>query len=79
MWQSLSYRNAVELQRSIMAAQARAEPKDLAQLGRAFCALELLKLRLRMKPAPKPIDTTKLPARNGSQSHGRSEPAFAEQ
>ena len=29
-------------------------------LGKTFATLEFLKLRLRMKPAPKPIDTTKL-------------------
>lgn len=36
-----------------------AEPKDKASLGKTFVALEMLKLRLRMKPAPKPIDVSK--------------------
>lgn len=32
--------------------------KDLANVAKGFCTLETLKLRLRMKPAPKPIDVT---------------------
>lgn len=36
-----------------------AEAKDLASLAKSFVALEMLKLRLRMKPAPKPIDVSK--------------------
>lgn len=36
-----------------------AEDKDVASLGKTFVALEMLKLRLRMKPAPKPIDVSK--------------------
>ena len=39
------------------------EPDTLCNLAKAFISLEMLKLRLRMKPAPKPIDTTKLPAK----------------
>jgi len=38
--------------------------KELANASKAYVALEMLKLRLRMKPAPKVIDTTRL-QRNG--------------
>ena len=54
------YHDAVALQRLINKAAPQAEDKDLAALTKSFVALEMLKLRLRMKPAPKPIDTTKL-------------------
>lgn len=36
------------------------DPSSLCELAKTFISLEMLKLRLRMKPAPKPIDTTKL-------------------
>lgn len=62
-----------------MARAVNCEAKDLANLGRSFCALELLKMRIKMKPAPKPVDTTKLQARSGSRSHAHQQPSFAEQ
>ena len=37
--------------------------ESLCNLAKTFISLETLKLRLRMKPAPKPIDTTKLPTK----------------
>jgi hypothetical protein len=52
------YRNAVELQRLIMAS-ARAgdiKPLVLAGISRAFCELEETKRKLAMKPLPKPVD-----------------------
>lgn len=33
-----------------------ASDKDVALLLKTFATLEMLKLRLKMKPAPKPID-----------------------
>ena len=36
----------------------------LPPLCKAFIELEMLKLRLKMRPAPKPIDTTKLPTKS---------------
>jgi hypothetical protein len=60
MWASKPYRDAVAIQRLITEASKTASTKDLAQLGRAFVSLEMLKLRINMKPAPKPIDTTKV-------------------
>jgi hypothetical protein len=56
-----AYKNAVEAQRVAMARIRNPECSDktIAQLMRAFVDLEMLKLRLRMKPAPKPIDVSK--------------------
>lgn len=59
MWAGKAYRRAIELQDVIMDTVHEAEPKDKASLGKTFVALEMLKLRLRMKPAPKPIDVSK--------------------
>jgi hypothetical protein len=63
-----AYRSALELQRVIMTTVHDAEPKDKASLAKSFVALEMLKLRLRMKPAPKPIDVSKLKAGSGLPS-----------
>ena len=56
-----AYKNAVAAQRVAMERILKAETSDktIAQLMRAFVDLEMLKLRLRMKPAPKPIDVSK--------------------
>ena len=58
---SQPYHDAVEAQRLAMARIRKPETSDktIAQLMRAFVDLEMLKLRLRMKPAPKPIDVSK--------------------
>ena len=62
---SLTYHHAVELQRLAMAGARNPELKQglLPSYARAFVELEMLKLRIRMKPAPKPIDTTKIAAK----------------
>ena len=65
---SQPYHHAVALQRLIIEASPKAEDKDLASMTKSFVALEMLKLRLKMKPAPKPIDTTKLPTKPGKSS-----------
>ncbi len=36
------------------------EAKDLGNIAKSFVALEMLKLRIKMKPAPKPVDVSKL-------------------
>lgn len=73
MWQCKPYRDAVKLQGLITKAAPEAEDKDLAALTKSFVSLELLKLRLRMKPAPKPVDTEKLEAnKRKAQSHVRA-------
>lgn len=57
---SIPYHDAVGLQRLITTAAPVAEAKDLASLAKSFVALEMLKLRIRMKPAPKSVDVSKL-------------------
>ena len=54
-----AYKHSVALQRLIMEKAPESEAKDVASLAKSFVALEMLKLRLRMKPAPKPIDVSK--------------------
>lgn len=70
MWQSKPYRDAVDLQKLIMAASKDADAKDLAGLGKTFATLEMLKLRLRMKPAPKPVSVENPRARGSGASRG---------
>jgi hypothetical protein len=62
MWATKPYRDAVAIQSLISddAKMVDCDPKVRCLLSRAFVELETLKLRLRMKPAPKAIDTTKL-------------------
>jgi len=48
------------MQKRLVNASKDCEAKDLANISKSFVALEMLKLRLKMKPAPKPVDTTKL-------------------
>lgn len=55
------YRKAVAMQRQL-AADCLAEDCDRKlrpQIAKAYVELEHLKLRLRMKPAPKPVDVSK--------------------
>jgi hypothetical protein len=62
---SKPYHDAVALQRLTVsnAKDPNVKPALLCGLARAFVELEMLKLRIKMKPAPKPIDTTKLPSK----------------
>lgn len=73
---TLTYHNACELQRLVMNDARNPELKKglLPSYARAFKEMEELKLRIRMKPAPKPIDTTKIqkPAKH-AKSDGPSE------
>ena len=73
---SQPYHAAVGIQKLIQATTKTANPKELALLGRTWVSLEMLKLRLRMKPAPKPIDTTKLQPKVKTNGQVRS---FSEQ
>jgi len=73
MWQTKPYRTAVGLQQLIERAAPDAEDKDLAALTKSFVALEMLKLRLRMKPAPKPIDVSKPVSK--AKRHQATEPS----
>lgn len=77
MWCSQPYKDAVEIQR-LIAKDARKDDCDAkvrCLLARAFKELEELKLRLRMKPAPRPIDTTKTPPKT---KRAKGESAFSE-
>ena len=67
---SKPYHDACKLQAQIMEARATMPAKELANVCKAYAALEMLKLRLRMKPAPKPIDTTKLERNNPQGNQG---------
>jgi len=62
---SQPYRDAVALQRLIMQKAPEAAAKDVANLATSFTRLELLKLRIRMKPAPKAVDVDK-PKKNAT-------------
>jgi hypothetical protein len=56
-----AYKAAVAMQRVILADCLKVETdiKLKPTLARAYKELEELKLRIRMKPAPKPIDVSK--------------------
>jgi hypothetical protein len=58
MYASKPYRQAVALQGRIIDESVKAEGLALANLCKSFATLEMLKLRLRMKPAPKAVDVT---------------------
>lgn len=57
-----TYRGAVAAQRVALEriTDPQTDSKAIAQLMASYVKMEMLKLRLRMKPAPKPIDTTKV-------------------
>ncbi len=55
-----AYHEACLIQRRLLQATEEMSVKDLGNLAKAYVSLEQLKLRIRMKPAPKAIDTTKL-------------------
>lgn len=72
---SQPYKDSVEMQRLLIAdARARdCEPRLRCLIARAYKELEELKLRLRMKPAPKPIDTTLVAKRSNKGMLSQSE------
>lgn len=45
------------------------KPSERAQIARAYCDLEETKRRLRMKPLPKSVDTTKLAKSKRATQH----------
>lgn len=53
------YYDACKLQDKLMQVIDVIAPKDLAGVSKGYATLEALKLRIRMKPAPKPIDVSK--------------------
>jgi len=58
------------MQKRVIAASKTADGKDLAQLSRSLVALEMLKLRLKMKPAPKPVDVSKITTASPARERG---------
>ena len=66
---SQPYKDACRIQRKIMEVLDAVATKDLANVAKGYCTLETLKLRLRMKPAPKPVDVSadrkRAPSRGG--------------
>lgn len=65
---SKPYHDAVAGQRDVMRRLPEACDKDAAMLLKSFVALEMLKLRLRMKPAPKPIEVGKISKKSETPS-----------
>lgn len=64
---SQPYRDSVAIQRRIMQVIDTVETKEIANLAKSFATLETLKLRLRMKPAPKAVDVSKLQPKSKKQ------------
>ena len=60
---SQPYKDACRIQRKIMEVLDAVATKDLANVAKGYCTLEALKLRLRMKGPPKPVDAEKVKAK----------------
>lgn len=54
-----AYHDAARIQRRIMEVLGDVSTKDLANIAKGYATLETLKLRLAMKPAPKPVDVSR--------------------
>ncbi len=54
------YRDAMAIQDKIMQLLPATGTKEIANIAKGYATLETLKLRLRMKGAPKPVDAEKL-------------------
>lgn len=54
-----SYREALLIQAKMMELLPAVGTKEIANLAKGYATLETLKLRLRMKGAPKPVDAEK--------------------
>jgi hypothetical protein len=61
-----SYYDAGKLQDGIMELSAAKPLREMANLAKAYATLEALKLRLRMKGPPKPVDAEKQASRRPS-------------
>ncbi len=53
------YYDACKLQDGIMELAGAKPLKEMANLAKSFATVETLKLRIRMKPAPKAVDVSK--------------------
>lgn len=59
---SQPYKDALSIQRKIMELLPSTGTKEIANIAKGYCTLEALKLRLRGKGAPKPVDMEKVEA-----------------
>ena len=57
---SQTYKDCCKIQRRIMEVLDAVANKDLANVAKGYVTLETLKLRLRMKGPPKPVDAEKV-------------------
>ena len=55
-----SYYDSIAIQDKIMQLLPTTGTKEIANIAKGYATLETLKLRLRMKGAPKPVDAEKL-------------------
>ena len=54
------YYDACKLQDGIMQLAEGKPLREFANLAKSYATLEVLKLRIRMKPSPKSVDVSKL-------------------
>ena len=57
------YRDAIEIQERMMQLLPTTGTKEIANMAKGYATLETLKLRLRMKGPPKPVDAEKVKSR----------------
>ena len=57
------YRDAIEIQERMMQLLPTTGTKEIANMAKGYATLETLKLRLRMKGPPKPVDAEKAKSR----------------
>jgi len=67
------YYDSCLLQDKLMQVAENPPPRELANLCKAYATLETLKLRIRMKPAPKAVAVPLHPGKRKSSPSGPSE------
>lgn len=73
------YRDAIAIQDKIMELLPATGTKEIANIAKGYATLEALKLRLRMKGPPKPVDALKLPGASSRHSRERTAADVREQ
>jgi len=58
------YRDAIAIQDRMMELLPTTGTKEIANVAKGYATLETLKLRLRMKGPPKPVDAEKVKVRS---------------
>ncbi len=71
-----SYYDSCKLQDAIMELAANKPLREMANLAKSYATLEVLKLRIRMKGAPKPVDAEKVtrPSKRAASVFGVESP-----